>query len=216
MGKITENEKRQLAKIIEDKGFYTIKSTASFNRYIDNVIDGYRNNDLYTYICGGHFDERIVKEILLSSYSVAADSAIAYADSPALNACAVWIPSGIVRANLHNFIKNGGTNLIKYGGPELILRVIKYVKLISDMKKVHTRHNDWYLFNYECKPEADSEELFINLIKPVVDYAWTTGRSCYAEATLESRISGYLKMGFHFVDKAKISKTDITMYSMMV
>ena len=124
MSKITDAEKRQLADIIEKKGFYPIKSTTSFNRYIDNVIDGYRNNDLYTYICGGHFDERIVKEILLSSYSVAADSAIAYADSPALNACAVWIPSGIVRANLRNFIKNGGANLIRYGGLELILRLL--------------------------------------------------------------------------------------------
>lgn len=216
MSKITDAEKRQLADIIEKKGFYTIKSTASFNRYIDNVIEGYRNNDLYTYICGGKFDENIVREILLSSYSVVENWAIAYADSPELNACAVWIPSGILRANIRNFIKNGGANLIRYGGLELILRLLRYEKLTSDMKKAHTKHNDWYLFNYECTPEADSEKLFVELIKPVVDYAWTTGRSCYAEATLDSRIAGYLKMGFHFVDKAKIGKTDITIYSMMV
>lgn len=216
MGKITEQETRQLASIIEKEGFYSVKSSASFKRYLDNAIEGFRNNELFTHLSGGTFDENVVKEILLSSYSAVAETSLTYADSPELNACAVWVPSGVFRANFRDFFSSGGNSLIKIGGPELLYRIIKYEKPIMDMKKALTNHNEWYLYNYECKPEVDSEEMFIKMVKPVVDYAWKTGRSCYVESSLESRISPLLKMGFHFVDKITVPKTNITVYSLMV
>lgn len=216
MGKISENEKKQLASIIESEGFFPIKSTNAFNQYFDNSIEGFKNNPLYSYICGGQFDEHLVRYLVCTSYSVILNNAIAYADSPDLNSCAVWIPSGVFWDNFRDFFRNGGTSMFKTGGKLFTKRLFDYEKSMNAMKNNLTNHNDYYLFVYECNPVIDSPELFSRMVKPVVDHAWNTGRSCYVELSLDSRINALLKMGFHIADKVKFPTDDITVYGMMV
>lgn len=216
MGKISEEEKKKLASIIEEKGFYPVKSTEAFEKYLDNSIEGFKNNSLFSYICGGEFDVNTVKALMCTSYSVVVNTAIAYADSPELNSCAVWIPSGVFRDNFKDFFAAGGVSMFKNSGKLFTKRLLDYEKSVNNMKRNHTNHNDYYLFNYECSPKVDSTELFSQMVKPVVDYAWNTGRTCYVELSIEARINALLKMGFHIADKVRFPKEDITVYGMMV
>ena len=216
MSKITDKEKNELLEIIDNAGLYRLKSMEEFSVYLDKCMDGFENNALFTYLCGGTFRKDIVKQIFYSSYCAASGNAITYADSEELNSCAVWIPSGILQTNLTEFFKSGESALLKMGGFPLITRVLSYEISVKGMKNSLTNHNEWYLYNYECTPDYDNNEVFTRMVKPVVSYAWKTGRACYIECSVESRIDALMKMGFHIVDTITIPKTDIKLYGMMV
>ena len=216
MNKISDNEKIELSQIIDDAGLFRLHSADEFGAYLDRCMDGYRNNPLFSYFCKGNFNSAIVRQIFYSSYCASMGNSVSYCDSEEKNSCAVWIPSGIVQTNFKEFFKSGGAALLKMGGPSLIMRIIRYELTVKGLKDAHTNHNDWYLYNYECAPEFDNDETFIKMVKPVVDNAWKTGRACYIEVSVESRIPALMKMGFHIVGTVQIPNTSIKLYGMIV
>ena len=216
MGKITEQERTQLAHIIEDSGLYRLKSSDEFDTYLDHCMDGFANNPLFTFLSGGDFNPDIVKSTMGLSVHTAFDYSISYADSPELNACAVWIPSGIYFSNLTKYAQGIGKSLPGIGGVPTAKKIMNYVLNVSNMKNRITNHNDWYLYNYECTPEFDNDETFTKMLEPAVNYAWSTGRACYVESSIESRMSSYMKMGFHIVDEITIPNSNVKIYGMMV
>lgn len=216
MGKITEQERTQFAHIIEDSGLYRLKSSDEFDTYLDHCMDGFANNPLFTFLSGGDFNPDIVKSTMGLSVHTAFDYSISYADSPELNACAVWIPSGIYFSDFREFAKRIESALPLIGGVAAAKRIFNYIVSVGNMKRRITNHNDWYLYNYECAPEFDNDEMFMKMLEPAVNYAWSTGRACYVESSLESRMSAYIKMGFHIVDQITIPGSNIKIYGMMV
>lgn len=216
MGKITEQERIQLSQIIEDSGLYRLKSPEEFDAYIGHCMDGFAKNPLFTFLSGGAFSSEIVKVTMGLSVETAFEHSISYADSSDLNACAVWIPSGIYFSNLTDYVKKMKQSLPEIGGIPTIRKALNYFLNVSTMKSRITNHNDWYLYNYECTPEFDNDETFCKMLEPVVNYAWSTGRACYVESSVESRMPSYIKMGFHIVDQITVPGSNVKIYGMMV
>lgn len=216
MGRITEEEKQRLSDSIDAAGLYRITSQEEFEKFIDNSMEGYARNPLFKYVTGDSFDPSIVREILGFSYTVLTKECIAYADSPELNAGALWVPSNLSTESIFDFFKNSASTLKKLGGLSLILRAVRYESRIVGMKNRLTNQNDWYLYNYESCPEYDNDETVIRMLKPVVEYAWTSGRACYMENSIDTRVTPLMKLGFHIVDTITIPKTQIQIHGMMV
>lgn len=216
MGKITENERIQFGNIIEEAGLYRLKSVEEFDTYLDNSMDGFAQSPLFAHLSGGNFTPQIVKSTMGLSLRAIFEQSITYADSPELNACAVWIPSGINFSSYTSYIKELNTILPLIGGISGAKRIIDYILAVNGMKRNITNHNDWYLYNYECSPSVNNDELITKMLKPFVSYAWSAGRTCYLESSIESRMPSLMKMGFHIVDQITVSGTHIKIYGMMV
>lgn len=215
MSKISEEEKENLKKIIKSAGLHTISSTEEFEKCLDNCMEGFLNNPLYAHICGKEADPTIIKEIFSISYRAVEKNAITYADSPSLNAFAVWIPSGVNQTDFKKFFSEGISSLPKLGGLSIFPRILRYETAVSGMKKSLTNHNDWYLYCCQSRPNP-TEDYFIKLVSPVAIQAWKTGRACYVELNEKSKISALRKLGFHIVDEITIPQTNIKLYGMMV
>lgn len=215
MNVISEAEINGLDKVIEEAGLYRVRSAEEFDAYVDNCMEGFDNRLLFSYICGGEFDEEIFRTLLCACYR-SIENVYVYADSKNLNSCIMWIPSGIKINDILRGFKSAKSSFKKIGGMYILPNLIAYENAIKSTQKYINKKNSWLMFNYGCKKELNTDETFIKMMKPVVDYAWVTGRACYTGCSNESKMPPLRKLGFHIVDTVTFSKANIRMYGMMV
>lgn len=214
--KSMKTEIAEFKNTIRESGLYIIESYEEFMQAIDQSIGYYAQDPLFSYLCGGCFDQEIAKAVFIGSFMAAGNRAIAYSDGPDFNYFALWLSS---RAQLRGFgklMKYGGWKVIKYGGRQTLHRIIKYAMYAAELRKKVTGHRDWYLLSFPAPHGEESDELWRLMISPAIKYAWEQDRLCYVEASDLEMLNNARRAGFRVLESTVVPGSKIELYSMIV
>ena len=202
---------------------YNIPEIVELYKLNDNNIDkfaecaalAYKNYPLFRYITKEKSVHDIIKTIILSSISTMRDQVVGIADEENINAVALFLPPNYKGTTVLPFLLRGGIKIMFLAPPTTFLRLLKYENHAMKLKKQHTNHKSWYLYNVTVKPQFQSEGKCSKLLKPMFQYFDRTGQDCYLETHNQENISLYEHFGFQLLEVSNIPKTNVKHYSMI-
>lgn len=209
-----QKEFDEAKQYVEEKGFVRI-GWDDYRKVAELVGNYYRDDALFTWMCGGAYDPKLVENIVMASMCAVPDILV-YADSLELNAVAVWMAPGFSKMKFFSYMRNGGNAIFKSGGLSLFFRMLKYNNFSSALRSKLTNKKDWFLFLYAVKEESSKDVYSTMLIRPMSEFGWTHRRACYSEMNTLEGIMMLKKAGFQVRVNSNIPGTEVRHFGMML
>lgn len=189
----------------------------------DNIDDfaecaalAYKNYPLFKYITKDKTKYKLIKTIISSSiYSMKKDGVVGFADDNNTNSVAIFLPPNYTGSKVLPFLLNGGIKIMFIAPPSTFARLILYENHAMKLKKNHTNHNSWYLYNITVKPQFQNQGKCSKLLKPMCEYFDRIEEDCYLETHNEENVKLYEHFGFELLEVSNIPKTNVKHYSMI-
>lgn len=179
------------------------------------AADAYQDYPLHNWLTNGTYDPIASKLIMQTTLIAMKDDAVIYADSEELNGFAVWVPLGFTGSKTIPFLKNGGVQLILHSGLGIIRKLLVYETFAMKLKKKHTGHVDWYLYNLSVRKDAQGRGIAKKLLYPLLDFCDDEKMVTYLETNKESNVSMYEHFGFELKETNLIPGSPIKHWSMI-
>lgn len=179
------------------------------------AADAYQDYPLHNWLTGGNYDPVASKLIMQTTLAAMKDDAVIYADSEELNGFAVWVPMGFTGSKTIPFLKNGGMQLILHSGLGIIRKLLIYETFAMNLKKKHTEHIDWYLYNLSVRKSAQGKGIASKLMRPLLQFCDDEKMVTYLETNKESNVPMYEHYGFKLKETNLIPGSPVKHYSMV-
>lgn len=185
---------------------------------IDNFAEcaalAYKDYPLFQYLTGGTCKHEVIKTIISSSIYSMKNQVIGFSTKKSADAVALFAPPRYTGSKTIPFLIGGGIKLLFIAPPSTFLRLLRYENHAMKLKKNHTNHECWYLYNVTVKPEFQKNGNCSKLLKPMFEYFDRIGQDCYLETHDEQNIKLYEHLGFNLIETSEIPKTNIKHYSL--
>ena len=215
MDKLVRTIELPLAKHrVVSAGLYIVPEER-FDELSESAADAYLNYPLHNWFSNGSYDSFVSKTLMKTTLAAMKDDAVIYADSEELNGFAVWLPLGFSGSKTIPFMKNGGIRLILHGGLGMIRKLLIYENFAMKLKKDHTGHIDWYLFNLSVRKSAQGKGIAKKLMQPMLEFCDDEKMVAYLETNKDSNVPLYEHFGFDLAETNQIPKSNVWHYSMV-
>lgn len=201
-------------QIHEIDNFYKMKRE-DIEKYAECATLAYKNYPLFKYLINGKYNHKVIKTIISASIYAMKNQTVSFSDSAEANAVAIFVPPKYKGSNFLAFLIGGGFKLIFMENPTVFLRLLTYENHSMRLKKKHTNHESWYLYNVTVKPEYQNCGESSKLLKPMFEYLDRIGQDCYVETHEEKNVKLYEHFKFELIEVSNIPKTNIKQYSMV-
>lgn len=173
------------------------------------------NDDLHTYFFPDE-KKRLYKLSHIYNYKLNSDINNVYTTSANIEGIAIWEKPNNHHSNItFNDIIKGFSLPFKVGISSLY-RIIKYQIWAVKIRKKLVREPFWYLDIIAVNPEEQGKGFAGKLIEPVLNKARERNEKIYLETQNNKNISLYEKYGFKLVHTAKLGKTSVNHYCMIM
>ena len=200
--------------IIRNAGLYLVPESR-LDELAEIAADAYQNYPLHNWLTNGVYDPLASKLIMKSTLAPMKDDAVIYADSEELNGFAVWVPLGFTGSKTLPFLCNGGVQLLLHCGLGIIRKLLIYETFAMKLKKKHTGHVDWYLYNLSVRQSAQGKGIASKLMHPMLQFCDDEKMVAYLETNKESNVPMYQHYGFHLHETNRIPESNVEHYSMV-
>lgn len=200
--------------IREIQHLYKMKET-DIENFAECAALAYKEYPLFKYLTNGSYDHNAIKTIISSSIHAMKDQVIGFSSDESANSIALFSPPKYKGTKTMPFLLGGGIKLMFIAPPSTFVRLLTYENHSMKLKKNHTNHDSWYLYNVTVKPNVQKKGEASKLLKPMFEYFDRTAQDCYLETHDENNISLYEHYGFNLVETSYIPKTNIKQYSMV-
>jgi GNAT superfamily N-acetyltransferase len=200
--------------IIRNAGLYLVPESR-LDELAEIAADAYQNYPLHNWLTNGVYDPLASKLIMKSTLAPMKDDAVIYADSEELNGFAVWVPLGFTGSKTLPFLRNGGVQLLLHCGLGIIRKLLIYETFAMKLKKKHTGHVDWYLYNLSVRQSAQGKGIASKLMHPMLQFCDDEKMVAYLETNKESNVPMYQHYGFHLHETNPIPGSNVEHYSMV-
>lgn len=215
MDKLVRKIEVPLARnIIRNAGLYLVPESR-LDELAEIAADAYQNYPLHNWLTNGVYDPLASKLIMKSTLAPMKDDAVIYADSEELNGFAVWVPLGFTGSKTLPFLQNGGIPLLLHCGLGIIRKLLVYENFAMKLKKKHTGHVDWYLYNLSVRQSAQGKGIASKLMHPMLQFCDDEKMVAYLETNKESNVPMYQHYGFHLHETNRIPESNVEHYSMV-
>lgn len=215
MDKLVRDIEIPLAKRrIEEAGLYFVPEDR-LDEVSEIAADAYKDYPLHNWITKGTYDPIASKLIMKTTLAAMVKDAVIYADSEELNGFAVWIPMGFTGSKTLPFLKNGGIQLLLHSGLGIIRKLLIYETFAMRLKKKHTEHVDWYLYNLSVRKKAQGKGIAKKLLAPMLTFCDDEKMVTYLETNKESNVSLYEHFGFELRETNRVPESEVLHYSMV-
>ena len=201
-------------KVIREAGLYLVEKR-DYDKVLDIMSDFYSSDSLLHWICDGKHVKKVGSSLYRACLN-AMTSALIYADSPDMNAVAVWAPPGFSVLNPGQFMKNGGWELYKIGGLHLFYKLLKYDFYVTRIHRRQTAGKDWFLFLYGVKDTDNIMTFGEKMFLPMTRYCWDKGLACYSEVNSDKAIMFLKQAGFQVREQGKIPGSNVNHYGVLI
>lgn len=187
----------------------------NIDKFAECAALAYKDYPLFKYLTNNTCDHNVIKQIISSSIYAMGNNVVGYSYDNEINAVALFVPPQYKGTKTIPFLINGGIKLTYMAPFTTFQRLLNYEGHSMKLKKNHTNHESWYLYNVTVKPAYQNMGLGSKLLIPMFEYFDKTGQDCYLETHNENNIKFYEKFGFNLVEISNIPKTNIKHYSMV-
>ena len=199
---------------IQKAGLYIVPEER-LGELSETAADAYQDYPLHNWITNGSCDPVASKLIMQASLAAMQKDAVIYADSEELNGFAVWVPLGFTGSKTLPFLQNGGVQLLLHSGLGVIRKLLIYETFAMKLKKKHTGHVDWYLYNLSVRRDAQGKGIAKKLLRPMLEFCDDEKMVTYLETNKESNVSLYERFGFELKETNLIPTSSVRHYSMI-
>lgn len=215
MDKLIRNTDLHLAKQrIQRAGLYLVPKER-FAELSEVAADAYQEYPLHCWFTKGKYDALASRLIMQTTLAAMQEDAVIYADSEELNGFAVFVPKGFTGSKTLPFLLNGGVELLLHSGPGIIKKLLVYENFAMKLKKKHTGHQDWYLYNLSVKKEAQGKGIGKKLLLPMLELCDDKKMVAYLETNKEGNVGLYRHLGFTLKEQGMIPKSPVHHYAMV-
>lgn len=179
------------------------------------AADAYRDYPLHNWFTEGTYDPLASKLIMKTTLLAMKEDAVIYADSPALNGFAVWIPLGFTGSKIIPFLRHGGVRLVLHSGLGIIGRLLRYEMFAMKLKKKYTGHVDWYLYNLSVRGQAQGQGIARLLLQPLLTFCDDEKMQVYLETNKEANVDIYKRFGFGLREINAVPGSPVRHYAMV-
>ena len=184
-------------------------------KFAECAAQAYKEYPLFKYLTNGSYDHNIIKTIISASIYAMKDQVIGFSNDELANSIALFSPPKYEGTKTLPFLSGGGIKLMFIAPPSTFARLLTYENHSMKLKKKHTNHDSWYLYNVTVKPSVQKQGEASKLLRPMFEYFDKTKQECYLETHDKKNIALYEHYGFDLVETSYIPKTDIKHYSMV-
>lgn len=199
---------------IENAGLYFVPEER-VDEVSEIAADAYRDYPLHNWLTNGRYDPIASKLIMKITLAAMLKDAVIYADSEELNGFAVWIPLGFTGSKTLPFLLNGGIKLVLHSGLGVIRKLLIYETFAMGLKKKHTEHVDWYLYNLSVRKKAQGKGIAKKLLTPMLTFCDDEKMVAYLETNKDGNVSMYEHFGFELRETKLVPHSDVQHYSMV-
>ncbi|MBR5014541.1 MAG: GNAT family N-acetyltransferase [Bacteroidales bacterium] len=201
-------------RIIQKAGLYLVPEQR-LDELAEIAADAYRNYPLHNWFTNGAYNPTASKLIMKTTLAAMKDDAVIFADSEELNGFAVWVPLGFTGSKTLPFLLNGGVRLLLHSGLGIIRKLLVYETFAMKLKKKHTGHVDWYLYNLSVRQSAQGKGIASKLMKPMLRFCDDEKMIVYLETNNDSNVPLYRHYGFELQETNTIPGSSVEHYSMI-
>lgn len=215
MDKLVRNIEIPLARQrVQKAGLYLVPEER-LDELAEVAADAYRDYPLHNWFTDGTYDPLASKLIMKTTLLAMKEDAVIYADSPALNGFAVWIPLGFTGSKTIPFLRHGGVRLVLHSGLGIIGRLLRYEMFAMKLKKKYTGHVDWYLYNLSVRGQAQGQGIARRLLQPLLTFCDDEKMQVYLETNKEANVDIYKRFGFGLREINAVPGSPVRHYAMV-
>ncbi|MBO4650854.1 MAG: GNAT family N-acetyltransferase [Clostridiales bacterium] len=174
-------------------------------------IDAYEGYRLYDVLFGKHNTPEVMRKLWISSLHTLSDTAMIVIDSEDINGMAFFIPPGYKGMPIMPYLKSGGLKMPL----STLYPQARYESFCMQMKKRHTGHNSWYLFDLVVRQEKQLQGVAKSMLVPFFNYLDETKQDIYLETHADKNVPFYKHFGFDVVETGYVPGSKLTHYGML-
>jgi len=159
----------------------------------------------------GQNDWRYFLTVLKAVYG----KCIMLSSSSSINDLLILFPPELKSVPAFGFLKSGGIGLLRFFGPSLFWRSMRYENNCQKIREKLTVPGTWYCMCFVVLPEKQGQGYGSRLIRPTLDIFNHIGVSLYLETHKKLNRLIYKHLGFQEVDISKIPGTETAQYAFL-
>jgi len=206
--------KSEVAEYIQEKGLYILQKK-DVERAIHVSVDAYyKTYPLYDLLLGDNYSKEYLMRMWDFNMRLFFDNSLVFADSPEINAFAIWVAPDAPHTGLLYFLSHYALRSLTSMGISASLRLARYDSWSERMRLSASNGNSWYLFSIQCLKEMQGKHLGTKLMAPMLEYLRQTNRQMYLETHKPENVALYEHFGLKVAYQSIVPGTDIPFYSM--
>ena len=183
-------------------------------RFAATLADGFRQYDMFKYICYGTYNYDIMRLFWEVSLALLPDNAICMADSKEANSVLAYIPPKSKDPSLFDYMKAGGMKMFFKFGIRRIIRLTRFNIEIEQVAKQFRTANDGYLMAFATRLDKQGQHYGKPLITALLNHLDASGESCYLETLEAKNVALYQHFSFLLEGQTDSQMGNLTLFAM--
>ena len=191
-----------------------IMQQEDIERFSDTLADGFRQYNLFKYICNKEYSHDKMNLFWATSLAFTPENAICIADSKNANSVLIYIPPRNKEADLVSYLKAGGVKMLIKLGIRLISRLIRFESEAKKVAKCYQTNNDGYLMAFATRLDKQGQHYGKPLIDALLHYLDASNEGCYLETLKAENVELYKHFSFQLKEQKVLKSGKLTLYAM--
>lgn len=203
-------------KYIQSRGLYIV-GKKDLDRARQVAVDAYyKSYPLYDLLLGENYSRDQLERMWELNMNMFFENSLVYADSPEINAFAIWMAPDTGTPGLWHFLTHHGLRSFAAMGVPSLLRICRYDLWSTKMRlQIQADKQAWYLFSIQCIPEMQGKHIGSKLMMPMLDYLKENNQSMYLETHRLDNVLKYEHLGINLVYRGTVPKSGDPFFAMM-
>ena len=196
--------------IAKEKGL-SLFDMKDMEKAVECNIDAFTGYRLYDVLFKEHNTPEVMRKLWISSLKTLSDAAMIVVDSEDINGMAFFLPPGYKGMPIMPYLKSGGLKMPL----STLYPQARYESFCMQMKKRHTDHKSWYLFDLVVRQEKQLQGVAKSMLVPFFNYLDETKQDIYLETHADKNVPFYEHFGFDVVETGFVPGSKLTHYGML-
>ena len=196
--------------IAKEKGL-SLFDMKDMEKAVECNIDAFTGYRLYDVLFKEHNTPEVMRKLWISSLKTLSDAAMIVVDSENINGMAFFLPPGYKGMPIMPYLRSGGLKMPL----STLYPQARYENFCMQMKKRHTGHKSWYLFDLVVRQEKQLQGVAKSMLTPFMEYLDETGQDIYLETHADKNVPFYNHFGFEVVETGLVPGSKLTHYGML-
>lgn len=203
-------------KYIQSRGLYIV-GKKDLDRARQVAVDAYyKSYPLYDLLLGENYSRGQLERMWELNMNMFFENSLVYADSPEINAFAIWMAPDTDAPGLWHFLTHHGLRSSAAMGVPSLLRICRYDLWSTKMRlQIQADKQAWYLFSIQCIPEMQGRHIGSKLMMPMLDYLKENNQHMYLETHRLDNVSKYEHLGISVAYRGTVPKSGAPFFAMM-
>lgn len=190
-------------------------SSKELERFAEVFAVSFKDYPLFEYFSNYKYSVAKMKVFWRVALRIAGKSSYFVTSDEEARSLAFLFFAGKKYSSIWQYIKAGGLAIVFKMGLPTTLRMLRFDDFALEIKNRYADENCLYFYAFATLPEHRGAGLGSGVLKKIIEFLDSQGKSCYLETMSIKNVAIYEKYGFEVKETVKIPNSDITLYAML-